>query len=167
MEEIFVRRSIREFSNKKVESNKVEEILRAGMQAPTAGNQRAYKFVVIENKEVLKKLSNLSLYAAPIEKCSVAIVVLKDENVARFPENLEQDLGAVVENMLLEAVYLELGAVWLGVSPLSERMDFVVDVLKLQKGEVPYCVIPIGYPGENQSNRFIDRYDEKKIRYIK
>ncbi|MGO2117782.1 MAG: nitroreductase family protein [Fusobacterium sp.] len=167
MEEIFERRSIREFLTKKVEDDKIREILRAGMQAPTAGNQRAYKFVVVENKVILNKLSNLSLYAAPLKKCSVAVVVLKDENVARFPENLEQDLGAVVENILLEAVHLGLGAVWLGVSPFEDRMKYVVEVLELEKGEIPYCVVPIGYPTEDQSNKFINRYEEKKIRYIK
>ena len=51
MNEIFIRRSIREFVEKPVEKDKIENILKAGMQAPSAKNQQAWEFIVVTSKK--------------------------------------------------------------------------------------------------------------------
>ena len=53
MRAIFERRSIRDYQNRDVESEKIEQILRAGMAAPTSTNNQEWEFVVIKNKEIM------------------------------------------------------------------------------------------------------------------
>lgn len=165
MNSIFSRRSIRRYKDTIVEKEKIEKILRAAMQAPSAWNQQPWEFIVVENKDKLQELSKLSPYASSIAHSPVSIVILGNENRMVIPEQWEQDLGAATQNMLLEAVELGLGAVWLGVYPKEDIVDFVTNSFKLPKNIKPYAVISIGYPLEGKGNKFIDRYDESRVHY--
>jgi nitroreductase len=137
------------------------------MQAPSAGNQQPWEFIVLQNKENLKKLSLMSPYSKPIADAPLAFILLASEERMRYPENWEQDMGAAAENVLLEAVDLELGAVWLGVVPLEDRVNYVREMFGLKDNISPYCVIAIGYSADGQENKFIDRYDERRVHYEK
>ena len=53
MNEIFARRSIRKFLPTMVEDEKIEQLLRAGMAAPSAGNQQPWEFYVVRDKRVI------------------------------------------------------------------------------------------------------------------
>ena len=75
-------------------------------------------------------------------------------------------MGAAVENLLLEAVELELGAVWLGIAPIQERMDKIKQIFGLPEGLEPYALVPIGYP-DNEENKFVDRFDATRVHYEK
>ncbi|MDF2882361.1 MAG: nitroreductase [Clostridiaceae bacterium] len=67
---------------------------------------------------------------------------------------------------MLEAVELDLGAVWLGAAPIKERVDYIKKMFNLKENLKPFCVIALGYP-DGQENKFIDRFDEKRIHYEK
>jgi nitroreductase len=165
MNSIFTRRSIRKYLNKPVESEKVEQLLKAAMQAPSAGNQQPWEFIVVQDKELLRKLSLTSPYAGPVKEALVAIVVLGNKENIKFPEYLQQDLSAATQNLLLQAVELELGAVWLGVAPLEERMKYITELFDLPESILPFAVVPVGYP--EIENKYIDRYEKAKIHYGK
>lgn len=98
MKEIFERVSVRKFTNDKVEEEKIEKILRAAMQAPSAGNQQPWEFIVVENKETLAKLANMSPYSKFIAEAPTSIVVLCNNEKLIYPENWMQDLGAATQN---------------------------------------------------------------------
>lgn len=167
MNSIFTRRSVRTYLDKPVESEKVEQLLKAAMQAPSAGNQQPWEFIVVQDKELLHKLSLVSPYAGPVKEALVAIVVLgnkENENV-KFPECLQQDLSAATQNLLLQAVELELGTVWLGVAPLEERMKYITELFDLSESILPFAVVPVGYP--ETENKYIDRYEKAKVHYGK
>ncbi len=161
METINIRRSIRSFTDKKVESEKIEKLLRAAMQAPSAGNQQPWEFVVVQNEEVKEKLSTISPYAKPIKNAPLAIVLVEKTTGLNFPENSTQDMGACAQNILLEVVELGLGAVWLGVKPDEARMDIVSKTLNLPENISPFAVIAVGY--SDAENKFVDRFDETRI----
>ena len=165
METIFKRRSIRNFKDTKVEECKIEKLLRASMQAPSAGNQQPWEFIVIQDKEKLSQLSQMSPYSKLIAKAPLAIILLGNEERMKFPENLEQDLGAATQNLLLEAVELGLGAVWMSATPLEDRMNHITNMFNLNKNIKPYCVVAVGYAAEGQENKFIDRFDDSRIHY--
>ena len=76
MKEIFNRRSIRKFKNQSVEKEKIEKLLRAGMQAPSAANQQPWEFIVVENKETLNKLSLMSPYSRLVANSPLTLVLL-------------------------------------------------------------------------------------------
>jgi nitroreductase len=134
MNSIFQRRSVRTYLEKPVEPEKMETLLRAAMQAPSAGNQQASEFLVVQDAAALRQLSRMSPYAGLLAKAPAAIVLLGNAQRMKFSENWEQDLGAAAENLLLEAAELGLGAVWLGVHPLSERIDAVKRSFHCLKG---------------------------------
>lgn len=163
MNSIFKRKSVRKYQNREVETEKIERILRAAMAAPSAGNQQPWEFYVVKNKEVLKGLSKVSPYASCAEEAPIAIVVCYKEDV-RFKEYVEQDLGACSQNILLQAEEENLGAVWLGIAPLKDRMDGVRSVLNLESNIHAFSIIPIGYPLKEEKAK--DRYDEDRIHYI-
>ncbi len=164
MNSIFTRRSVRSFTAKKVEADKIEIILKAGMQAPSAGNQQPWEFYVIEDKDKLFKLSEFSLYATPLKNATLGIVVLGNTDRLKFHDYLDQDLGACTQNILLEAVNQGLGAVWLG-SKGSEREDFVRNFLNLDNNLVPFAIIALGYPKDDDANTFTDRFEKKWIHF--
>ena len=57
MEAIFNRRSVRKYTNQAVEEEKIIKLLKAAMQAPSAGNQQPWEFIVVQKKDTLKELS--------------------------------------------------------------------------------------------------------------
>lgn len=163
MNSIFVRRSIRKYLAKPVEEEKLDQLLRAAMQAPSAGNQRPWEFIVVQDKEMLNKLSLMSPYAGPAREAPAAIVVLGNRQNLKFPEIWQQDLAAATQNLLLQAVELELGAVWLGVAPVEERMTYITELFALPDVLLPFAVIPLGYPAT--PNQYADRYEKTRIHY--
>ena len=164
MEEIFNRRSIRKYQDRPVEKEKIEKLLRAAMQAPSAGNQQPWEFIVVEDKEMLKKLSDASLYSKMVANSAVTFVLLSRKEGLMFPECSPQDMGAAAENLLLEAVRLGLGAVWSGMAPVKERINHVRNVLSLPENIEPFALIPVGYP-DGQKNEFVDRFDASRVHY--
>jgi nitroreductase len=74
MNSIFSRVSIRKYQDKPVEKEKIEAILRAAMQAPSAANQQPWEFYVVTNKEKLEALSKVHPYAGMTKNAPAAIV---------------------------------------------------------------------------------------------
>lgn len=166
MKEIFSRRSIRKFKDQAVEPEKIDRLLRAAMQAPSAANQQPWEFIVVQEKGTLEKLSLVSPYAKPVASSSVTFVILANNNVLKIPTAWEQDLGAAVENILLEAVHLELGGVWLGVATSEIVFENVRKLFDLPDNIKPFALVSVGYP-DGQKNEFVDRYNEGKVHYEK
>ena len=71
---IFKRKSVRTYLDIDVDDVTVEQIIRAGMAAPSAKNQRPWEFYVVRNKETLAKLATCTPYARPVANAPVAIV---------------------------------------------------------------------------------------------
>ncbi len=163
MKEIFTRTSVRQFEEKEVEQEKVEQLLRAAMQAPTAGNQQPWVFYVVKSKETLEKLSQASPYAGCVKNAPIAIVIGYREDV-RFAEMAEIDCAIATENIYLEATTLGLGTTMMGIAPVPERMKAVEDALNLPEDIHAFTILPIGYP--KKVNAQPDRFDENKIFYV-
>ena len=85
-------------------------------------NQEPWEFWVVEGKVQLEALASASPYAKPCAHAALAIVpCLKAEGLP-CPDMAEQDMGAAIENILVEAAELGLGAVWQGIYPMEERV---------------------------------------------
>ena len=64
----------------------------------------------------------------------------------------------------LEADALELGAVWLGIAPLNERMEAVRNVLDIPEDLDAFAIIPCGYPESIHPQQ--DRFEKQRIHYV-
>ncbi len=165
MEAINNRRSIRKFTKEEVSDEKIEKLLRAGMQAPSAANQQPWEFLVLKSSDTREKLAKSSPYSLPAQNAPLNILVMGNLEIAKIPEIIDQDLGACVENILLEAVDLGLGAVWLGVKPDKERMQTISKLLDLPSHIEPFALLAVGYPETNGT--FVDRFNKERIHYEK
>ncbi len=164
MKEIFNRRSIRKFKNIPVEKDKTDKLLQAAMQAPSALNQQPWEFIVVENKTALQKLSQAMSDAKPVENSGVTLILVANNSKFRFEPDWQLDMSAAAQNILLEAVHLGLGAVWMSISSVDSAISYVREMYKLPSNIKPFALIAIGYP-DKQDNQFIDRYNAEKIHY--
>jgi nitroreductase len=169
MKEIFNRRSIRKYTGREVEPEKIDRLLRAAMQAPSAANQQPWEFIVVKDKEMLQVLSEVNPFASHVANSFVAFVLVANGNALKAPIApfaWQQDMGAAAENLWLEAVHLNLGASWLGVATTKDAMDNIQDLFALPDYVKPFAVISVGYPDEEE-HKFVDRYDATKVHYEK
>ena len=169
IEAIAKRKCIRSFTDKKVESEKIENLLRAAMRAPSGMNGQPWEFVVVDDKEVLSAMQKLSPGARALLTAPLAIVVLEREIPRRIEMGLtwlaQQDLGACTENILLQAVEEGLGAGWMGVGPGTPGQTALAQLLGLPENVKPYSVVGIGYPAEDADLEAVDRFDVSRIHY--
>lgn len=164
MSSIYHRTSIRKFEDRQVEKEKIMEILRAGMQAPSAGDQQPWEFYVVTDPEKIRELGNASPYAGCAAGAGTVIVPVYRKEGLQFPEFAQIDLSIAQENMWLRTDELGLGGVWLGIAPLKDRMDRVRKILDLPDNVEAFSLFPVGYPAEE--GRQEDRYDESRVHFI-
>ena len=167
---IFIRRSIRSFiKEKKVEPEKIEILLRAAMQAPSACNKQPWEFLVLDDENVIDSIAPIDKHYVLAAKAPLVIFVLGDEKTSYKGENgkpwYPQDLSASIENMLLQAVELGLGAVWICTYPDEVRIEGVKKHFNLPDHITPFAAIAIGYSNDNC--KFVDRFDASKVHYNK
>jgi nitroreductase len=167
MSVIFERRSVRRFLPQPVEQEKIERILRAGFEAPSAHNRRPWEFVVVTGKDDLKAVADMSPYAKMTAEAAAVLApcVNLDLGGSSDPEDTwwVQDLSAATENILLQITEEGLGGVWLGWYPAMDRVKAFSVRFGLPGYIVPFSVIALGYPAQIPGKQ--DRYDPEKVHY--
>ncbi|MCX6644967.1 MAG: nitroreductase family protein [bacterium] len=161
IEALMTRRSIRKYTDKPVDDEQIETILKAAMYAPSASNRQPWQFIVIKDRALLDKVSEWHPYAKMIHEASVAILVCCDLSIQDARELAIQDCSAATENLLLAAHGLGLGAVWLGVTPRPDRMNGAIKQFGLPEHILPLALIPIGYPAESKPDP--ERYNPERV----
>ena len=147
---VLSRRSIRRYTDQPVDDATVERLLRAAMAAPSAGNQQPWQFVVLRDRETLTAITEWHPYAKMLPSAPVAVVVCGDPGDAKWAVLWEQDCSACTENLLIEAELLGLGAVWLGVHPLEERVTALRALLGIPESRGAVRHRPGGVAGRAQ-----------------
>jgi nitroreductase len=152
---IFGRRSIRAYSGEPVSEGVVQKLLEAAMAAPSAVAKDPWRFVVVHKRVVLEQLAPVLSNGEMLLRAGTGIVVCGDLDVAhdRQLSYLLQDCAASIENTLLCAHILGLGACWLGVHPREQRMKSVIEILRLPKSVVPVGCVCVGHPAEVKEPR--------------
>ena len=163
MNSIFHRVSIRKYTDVPVEEEKIEKILRAAFAAPSAQNQQPWEFYVVTKKEIIEELSGVSAYSGCLARAPLAIVPCFYTH-SKVPHYAQIDLSAATENILLEADDLGLGAVWLGIAPVEERMIKVRDILSIPEELTPFCIVAVGYPAESRDQK--DRFKPERVHFV-
>lgn len=165
---VFARTSVRAYTDEAVTEEQVERLLRAAMAAPSAMNQEPWEFWVVEGKVQLEALASASPYAKPTAHAALAIVpCLKTEGLP-CPDMAEQDMGAAIENILVEATELGLGAVWQGIYPMEERVCATAQALGIpdDAGLAPFAIVAVGHPAKPISPTGPGRFDPARVHRI-
>lgn len=163
MEVVSTRRSIRSFQEKTVSDELLENVVRAGMMAPSAGNQQPWEFVIIREKERLAKIPGFHPYAKMAENAPAAIVLCGAPEGIKYPTFWPQDCSAAAQNMLLAARDCGLGSVWAGIYPEESRMKGFRELCGIPQEVVPFALIVLGWP--NQEFKEKVRFKPERIRY--
>ena len=98
MNSIYHRVSVRKYQDKPVEREKIVAILRAAMQAPSAGNQQPWEFYVVTKRALIEKLATVSPYAG-CTKGAPAVIVAAYREDCMMPEYAQIDLSIAMENL--------------------------------------------------------------------
>ncbi|MCH3906862.1 MAG: nitroreductase family protein [Sphaerochaeta sp.] len=163
MDIILNRKSVRVFRDDPVPDSKIVMLLESAMASPSAGNQQPWEFYVVKDKTVLLRLSQSNPDAACLAGAPLGIVCCSRKK-ALFPQFVAQDMAACTENILLEAVAQGLGAVWLGIAPIQERIDWVTKTLAIPHTLEPFSIIAVGYAARTTSR--VNRYDKSRIHTV-
>jgi nitroreductase len=160
---IHTRRSIRQYLDKPVPEELIQKLLAAAMQAPSARNQQPWHFVVIDERKTLVEITTFMPNAAMAANAPQAVLVCADLTLEKSEGYWVLDCSAAVENMLLAAHALGLGAVWCGVYPREPRMQGLRRLIGLPENIMPHNLVVLGYPGEQVPPE--DRYRPERVRW--
>jgi nitroreductase len=163
LQAIQTRRSIRKFKEQAVPEELIQKLLEAAMLAPSARNQQPWHFVVIDDRSILDRVGDINPNAHMAKVAPLGILVCGDERLEKSPGYWVVDCAAAVENILLAAHALGLGAVWTGVYPREERMKGLAELIGLPGNVIAHSLVVVGYPGE-QPSPATDRFHPDRIR---
>jgi len=149
---IFSRRSCREFLSDPLDQKTIEKLLEAMRRAPSAGNLQPWHFYVISSDRLKKELARAAYGQDFIAEAPLVIVIcaLPQRSASYYGERGRtlyciQDTAAVVENLLLAAEALGLGACWVGAFDEREA----VHLLGLPADRRPVAIVPVGRPSDH------------------
>jgi nitroreductase len=155
------RRSIRQFTNEKITAEEVELIMKAALMAPTSKNCRSWRFVLVEDKEMLRQLAlSKTSGAAFLEHCALAIVVLSDPVQSVAPI---EDASIAAAFIQLQAEDLGLGSCWCQIAgretpSAQDSEQYIRDLLSIPFQFGIICIIAIG-----RKDRIGKPHDEENL----
>lgn len=162
-EAIFKRRTIRKFMNTPVEFEKLTEIISAGMHAPSSGNLQNWKFILITDKNKLRSLFHHTLEQEAFMTAQAGIIICSVDDIAEQYYGLRgkrlyavQNCAAAIQNMLLAAQALKLGACWIGAFD-EERVDSMFNIPGNARAQ---AIILVGYPDETPEDKNVKRIED-------
>ncbi len=144
-EAIKSRRSIRSYSDRKIEEDKLKKVLEAGRLAPSAGNMQEWKFVVVQDQDLKEKLGTAANNQRFIAKADVIIVGCAtevEEIMTCGQYTYPIDLAIAMDHMSLQAVEEGLGTCWIG----AFKEDEVKKILGIPPEVRVVELMPLGYP---------------------
>ena len=155
LEVIEKRHSVRKYSDRPVEKEVLDAVVRVAQTAPSSRNSKSSAFMIVEDKDTLEALSQMRDYGSALLKgAAAAIVIMGDESKT----DLWVDNCAISSTFIQLAVTaMDLCSCWVHINgrvrfkaepegPKAE--EYVSDLLGIKDGLRPYCAIAIGYPEE-------------------
>lgn len=157
--------SIRKFTDKLIEEDKITRILNIINSAPSAGNLQAYEVIVVKSKDKIRNLYEASLHQKFIYEAPVVLVFVAktQESSKRYGERGEQlyciqDGTIACTYAMLACESLDISSTWVG----AFEEDKIKEVLDCRAGEVPIALLPIGYTLSNKIS-FTHRKDLNEL----
>ena len=140
------RYSVRKFSDKKVEKEKLDALMEAGQIAPTAGNKQPQRILVLQSDEAIRKINECSpcIYGAQL----VMIVCYQVQDYGNSSSGVEfamVDASIVQTHIMLEATDLGLGSVWVGMF----EAGLVREKFNIPENYKVVGLLPIGYAADD------------------
>lgn len=140
------RKSVRNYLGGEIKREIINDILDAGRLAPSGKNGQPWRFYVIQNdKALLRRIAEQTVYFPSVVYADCLILVFLDKVKSYHYLKDTQAIGACIENMLLAAEELGIGACWNG--EILRNAERVKEILSLGKRYDFMSMIILGYPG--------------------
>lgn len=168
MDTMLKRRSIRQYTDEAIPADKLKRILQAGLIAPTSMNRKPCELIVVQDKVMLQKLSQVKEYGSDmIADCHTAIVVIASEQKA---DTWIEDSSIALSYMSLAATDLGIGNCWcqIHLRVTGEGMcaeQAVRQLLKLADEYRIVGILPLGIPAVEMKHHTWDEADLTKVQY--
>jgi nitroreductase len=163
LQAIFTRRSIRKYTGAPISEDNMQTLLKAGFSAPSAHNMQPWHFVVVKSPATLAYIAEAHPYAKMLPQAGCCIIVCGDDEVQKSKGLLVEDCSAAIQNILLAAHGIGLGAVWSGLYPSPELTKLIATTIKLPDNIEPIGMVVVGHKAEDKEPA--DRFDQAKIHY--
>ena len=162
------RRSVRKYTDEEIPNEKMNKILQAGLLAPTSRNLKPCNFLIIENKEVLKKISESKAHgAAFLKDANKAIAVIGNIKVA---DTWIEDSSIALTYMHLMATDLGIGSCWVQIHLRSrdgeDSESIVREILKIDDHYRIVGILALGVPENMPEPHTLEDIDKNKIHFL-
>lgn len=148
-EAIKTRKSVRSYSKKAVEKEKIQEILDAARLAPSAGNRQEWRFVIVTEEEIRKKLSVAAAGQVFVSMAPCVIACCADTDFHRMrcgQLTYPIDVAIAIDHITLRAVELGLGTCWIG----AFYEDRVKEIVNIPENIKVVALLAVGYPEDSR-----------------
>lgn len=162
LEAIRDRFSCRSYTGEAVREEDVKTLLAAGFCAPSAHNSQPWHFVVVTEQEAREKLSKTHQWAGMCAQAAVVIAICADSG--KDPDWWVDDSAAAIQNILLQAQDVSLGAVWIGIHAAEGRAEYVREVLNIPAEIQVAGLVALGHPAVSAGERK-ERYNEEAVHW--
>ena len=169
LEVIRMRRSVRSYLGKEIEKEKLDEVLKAAMFAPTGRNLRPWEFVVVTDNETRKQLSVATPYASCARDAPLVLVICYDLNKGR---RFKEDCSLCAGHVYLEATNQGLGTCFVQIADGTEAEvgnpeEYVKRLLGIPEPYRVQCLLPMGYPVKVPEAHADEEFESAKVHYGK
>jgi nitroreductase len=164
-ETIITRRSIRKYKKQPIPPELIQKLFEAASQAPSAGNQQPWQFILLDDHTILNVIPTFHPNAKMLTGAEKAIVICGDLDKEKFKGYWMIDCAAATQNMLLAAHSLGLGACWLGLYPRKNRITAMKKLFHLPSHIIPFAIVSLGYAAEEKTIEH--RYDPTRVHHNK
>jgi nitroreductase len=139
------RTSVRDYSDKTVEEEKIIYILECARFAPSWMNKQSVRFIIIKNKETISLIAKTSLINRWLKTAPLLIIACADPTVSCIHNNIEYyivDVSIALEHLILAATDIGFGTCW--INEFNE--DEIKQLLEIPKRIKVVALTPLGYP---------------------
>ena len=154
------RRSIRKYTNRPVEQEKIDYILRCALMAPSSKRTNPWEFIVVRDEAKLRQFAGCRTYGSQMfDTAMAAIVIALDTTLS---DAWMADCAITAEHILLAAEEQGLGACWCHVYCREASEELVKKLCGIPEDKTVLCIISLGYKDEERQ-----LYDPAKLKYEK
>jgi nitroreductase len=157
------RRSIRKYTDQEIPSGAMDKLLKSAMYAPSAMNNQAWQFIVVNQRKKLDKVLKVIPHAEMLKSAQAAVLICGDLNLEKNIDYIQQNCSAATQNLMLCAHGLGLGSCWIAVYPVKETISSLQELFKLPEFVTPISLVSLGYPAENPIAE--DRFKTEKVHF--
>lgn len=155
------RRSIRRYRKESISEEVLQRVLEAARLAPSGKNFQPWKFIIVQDDELKKKLAKASAEQHFMAEAPVIIVACgfpedSYSRLGRYMKSWPVDVTIALEHLILQATEEGLGTCWIG----SFEEEEVKSILNIPEEVRVLALTPLGFPNEEPPYRGRKRIDE-------